>query len=216
MLGYGSSRLLFLVLPGKLVSSTPRSWEAVPVCSTEPWKGQALPAPSPQAAVEAPLPACARLRGRPVGSNPPNPSAPVPCTHRAVLSLREALGEQFPAPLLSALYHSRAQPGPQNRGVPRTEAPTIVEWIFVLNERDPQGTEQPFMLLGLSPLHPVAAALSWHPPSRHHLSPPLEDLREEGGAAICIFLFPLRKGRPGPLTCTPAWREWGRATARPT
>lgn len=119
-----------------------------------------------------------------------------------------ALGAQSPVPL-ACLMPLESPAGPLNRGAPWMKAPTA-EWIFVLNERDPRGTERQVKLLGPNLLLlPAAAASSWH-----HRSPPWRILGKKG-AAICIFLFPMREGRPDPLTCTPAWQGWARAAATP-
>nr|KAF6433709.1 hypothetical protein HJG59_008796 [Molossus molossus] len=110
----------------------------------------------------------------------PNPSAPVPCTH-SVLAVPSARRRARSSQLLSCLplYPLTAQPGPLNRGAPWTEAPTVVEWIFVLNERDP---EIPSNRLGCwaSQSPPPRGCCLLLPTSRQHPSLPLEDLREEG------------------------------------
>ena len=119
----------FQFCPRNWFPFTPRCREAIPVCCTEPWKGQVLPAPSPQAAVEALLLASARLGGRPVGSQPrlpprpgplladsavtsAGPSEPVSCTHSVRSSPSAWRWVRSLQPLSSALIPLEGPVGP--------------------------------------------------------------------------------------------------------
>lgn len=47
----------------------------------------------------------------------------------------------------------------------------------------------------------MAAASSWRPPGRHHLNPPMENLREEG---VLLFVYSFSRGEKGGRAHSPA------------